>query len=791
MKNRPLCSICLCFCLMVCIGTVLGGERFVKELRPSPAEMSLKEDDEILLSGKVYQKADKEKYQILYLKDNSINYHQQSLRESRLIIYDEEKCDADIGDILTVQGSIGFFENARNPGNFDRKLYYQKQDIHASVWAESVSRQGNVHTRFEDLKNCLCQFRQRWKECLCKVLGEKDGNTLSAMLLGEKGEMDEEVRELYQANGIGHVLAISGLHLSFIGVGIYKFLRRLSGSYAVGGAAGILFLSLYIVMIGLTVSALRAMIMFFFRVGADMAGRNYDSMTALAFSGAAVLVWRPLSVYDGGFWLSFGAVLAVILVLPAFRDFPAQGIWASVSINLVVLPVLLYYFYEFPVYAVFLNLLVIPMMSAVLFLGIGESVVYAVLPAVGEMVLRVCRLIFFIYEQSCRMAMGLPGARAVTGKPEVWQVVVYYACFFGALAIYSRLRRHGSLEKAVQNEAAGQGRHKIGPAGQGRRENEAAGQGRRKIKTTGQSRVKKQGKKGWQYGLPLLLLAAGLFLLTFRFGENGKLCITVLDVGQGDGIYIRGPEGGRFFIDGGSSDVKNAGKYRIEPFLKSQGTGTLDYVFISHGDSDHISGVEEMLERKETGVSIRNLVLPVQEVWDDSLVRLAGKAMDSGTKVSVMERGKVFKEGGMSLACLAPDRDFSGEKGNAASMALLLSYGEFDMLFTGDIEGPGEEALTETMKKNLSGRSIEILKAAHHGSKNSSTEGFLEEVRPGYTLISAGIGNRYGHPHEEAVERFFAAGSKVYSTQENGAIIIEVKKKGDKRAALRPWAAAR
>lgn len=586
-------------------------------------------------------------------------------------------------------------------------------------------------------------------------------------------------------------------------------MRRLSGSYAVGGAAGILFLSLYIVMIGLTVSALRAMIMFFFRVGADMAGRNYDSMTALAFSGAAVLVWRPLSVYDGGFWLSFGAVLAVILVLPAFRDFLAQGIWASVSINLVVLPVLLYYFYEFPVYAVFLNLLVIPMMSAVLFLGIGGSVVYAVLPAAGEMVLRVCRLIFFIYEQSCRMAMGLPGARAVIGKPEVWQAAVYYACLFGALAIYSRLRRHGSLEKAAQNEATGQDRHKIGPAGQGSRENETAGQGRlemagqgsrkietagqdrRKIKTTGQSRVKRRDRKGWQYGLPLLLLAAGLFLLTFRFGENGKLCITVLDVGQGDGIYIRGPEGGRYFIDGGSSDVKKAGKYRIEPFLKSQGTGTLDYVFISHGDSDHISGVEEMLERKGTGVGIRNLVLPVQEVWDDSLVRLAGKAMDSGTKVSVMERGKVLKEGGMSLTCLAPDRDFSGEKGNAASMALLLSFGEFDMLFTGDIEGPGEEALTETLKENLSGRSIEILKAAHHGSKNSSTEGFLAEVGPEYTLISAGIGNRYGHPHREAMERFSAAGSKVYSTQENGAIIIEVKKRGDKRAVIRPWAAAR
>lgn len=208
MKNRPLCSVCLFLCLIIWFGTALGGERLIKELRPSPAELHLKEEDEVLVTGRVYQKTDKEKYQILYLKNNSIKYHQQSLKESRLIIYDEKKQNVSIGDVLNVQGEIGFFENARNPGNFDSKLYYQKQDIHASVWADSLERRKGVpHTYYETMKNMLYQFRQKWRENLCEAIGEKDGNTLAAMLLGEKGQMDEELRELYQVNGIGHVLA--------------------------------------------------------------------------------------------------------------------------------------------------------------------------------------------------------------------------------------------------------------------------------------------------------------------------------------------------------------------------------------------------------------------------------------------------------------------------------------------------------------------------------------------------------------------------------------------------------
>lgn len=212
MRNRPLCSICLFICLIICIGTVCGREKLIKELRPSAAELHMQNGEEVFLTGTLYQKTDKEKYQLLYLKDNSIKYRQQSLKESKLIIYDEERKKVNIGDVLIVSGEISFFESARNPGNFDSKLYYQKQDIHANVWAVSIQKQKNSpHTFYEDMKNTLYQFRKKWKSSLCEVMGEKDGNTLSAMLLGEKAQMDEELREFYQANGIGHILAISGV----------------------------------------------------------------------------------------------------------------------------------------------------------------------------------------------------------------------------------------------------------------------------------------------------------------------------------------------------------------------------------------------------------------------------------------------------------------------------------------------------------------------------------------------------------------------------------------------------
>lgn len=204
MKNRPLCSLCLILFFIMCICIYAGRGKCVSALRPSPLERYVSEDEVILLDGEIYKKEIRDKYQVLYLKNNSIKYQKQFLNESKIIVYEEEKTEAHIGQRVMVKGEVSFFEPARNPGNFDQKLYYQIQDIHASVWAESV-KITNDKTDFP--ADRLYIFRQKWKMVFDTYMPEEEGTVLSAMILGEKSGMDDEMKELYQVNGIGHILA--------------------------------------------------------------------------------------------------------------------------------------------------------------------------------------------------------------------------------------------------------------------------------------------------------------------------------------------------------------------------------------------------------------------------------------------------------------------------------------------------------------------------------------------------------------------------------------------------------
>lgn len=378
MKNRPLCSLCLVIAILIGILTVGAGAKFVSELRPSPVEQYGEKDDWLIVRGQVYKKEEKEKYQILYLKKCSVYFQkdqqsqqnqqsQQSLiKESRMLIYDEKKNKIQIGNEVEAEGKLSFFETARNPGNFDQKAYYQRQNIHGKVWSETLRITDHTVKR---IQNVLENIRVHCRNTLLSEAGEKNGSILSTILLGEKSQMDPEIKKLYQVNGIGHILAISGLHLSVIGIGIYQLLRKLTGSYTIGGIGGIFFFFLYVLMIGVTVSVIRAGIMYLFRVGAEIAGRHYDSVTALSVAAAVVLIWRPLSIYDGAFWLSFFAVFAVVVIMPAGQMEKAKTkteidiqknrenkawiiqiksmIISNIEMQLFLLPVVLYFFMNF------------------------------------------------------------------------------------------------------------------------------------------------------------------------------------------------------------------------------------------------------------------------------------------------------------------------------------------------------------------------------------------------------------------------------------------------------------
>lgn len=715
--------ICLFFLVMNFCGTWLCGMHYPTKSNSQKIDEIIPSGEQVQLAGWICRKEQASEYQILYLRDVSIIYQNISIQQSKMIIYDSNrKENYQIGNKVVCEGGLEYFESASNPGNFDRKFYYEKQKIYAYMWSERI--QVTDKTVFW-VRDSLSRLREAWSTYFLECAGEKTGGILCAMLLGGKAFMDAEVKELYQVNGIAHILAISGLHLSFIGHGFYQLIRRGSGSYLAGGSVGLLFMTLYMLMIGPSVSAVRAVVMFVLRVVADMTGRVYDAMTAVVLSAAVVIGWRPLSFYDGGFQLSFGAIIGVVFVCPLLEQFILQGkkprgyrflnsLLANLSIQMLTIPVLLYHYFEFPLYSILLNMIIVPLMSVVLLLALMGSAVGLCPFLTGGFCLRGCGWILTSYEWLCNLTLKLPHSRIVTGQPKLWGIGLYYGCLLLFLLVVF---------------------------------------------------LSKKRLRIWIFSLAGI--AGVMLILSCPFVQRKELEVTMLDIGQGDCIFVQEKEMS-CLIDGGSSDVKNVGKYRIEPFLKFNGVRQLDYVFVSHGDGDHISGIEEMLERQQEGIEIACLVLPPEDVWDDNLRNLAKLAIKQGSKVVVMKAGDSISGNQIDITCLYPAEDTASEGveiGNATSMVLDISYGALDILCTGDVEDNGEKELEKLINKQY-----DVLKVAHHGSKNSSSETFLAKVKPKLGLISAGVDNSYGHPHEETLNRFAQAGSSVLCTKECGAI---------------------
>jgi competence protein ComEC len=260
------------------------------------------------------------------------------------------------------------------------------------------------------------------------------------------------------------------------------------------------------------------------------------------------------------------------------------------------------------------------------------------------------------------------------------------------------------------------------------------------------------------------LLVLSFLLIIFIPQDDHKLQFTFLDVGQGDGIVVETPEEKVYLIDGGSSTVKQVGTYRLIPYLKFNGIGQIDAIIVTHGDEDHTSGISEIIE--DGSIHIKRLVVPAVPLVESDLVELVDLAQKNKIDVVYIKKGDTIIDDKVNITCLHPDKSFRTASVNAYSTVLEFSYGSFQGLFVGDLEGDGEEGLNHLIHYDL-------LKVAHHGSKNSTSNGFLLKTQPKISVISCAKKNRYGHPHQELLERLDTAGSKIVITSNCGAITVK------------------
>ena len=705
MMKRKLCIIVMILVVFLSIFYIVSDEQFCKMIGLPRIEDYVSDQDEICVIGRIYQKEYQENNSILYLENIWIKGKIKSkLSSGRLMIY-VNNADYRIGQYVQISGTIQLFQSAPNPGNFNQKAYYKKQKIIASVYGENAQ---NLGGKIDVFREKLWEFRDYLSKKLVDTMGEREGGILCSILLGESNYVENDVKEGYQKSGTGHLLAISGLHISFLGMGLYRILKKCGVQVYVSAVIASIVLFVYVQMTGASISSLRALYMFWLRMMAILLGREYDGLTAVSASALIILIENPLRLFDAGFQLSFASVLAVYLVAPKIK---CEKLQISMAINLTLLPLMLYYYYEISTYSMIWNLLVIPLAEMVMATGLAGSA----LLCMGEMcetlatiVLLPAKWILWIYNWGNNLILDMPFSRIVIGRPSEIQIILYY------ISLYLLLSRE---------------------------------------------------KKRIIYGI---LMGNVLFHLTWIPGE---LEIIMLDVGQGDSIFIRGPEGTTYLMDGGSSSEKEIGRYRLEPFLKSQGVGVLDYVFISHGDTDHLSGIQEMIERQNVGVRIEHLVIPPKQFWEENLHALVESAVSKGVEVYTVSKDDCLREGNMEMTCLWP-KDTDGEASNANSVVFDLEYKNFDMLFTGDLELEGEEQVVEILKRN--GKEYEVLKVGHHGSNNSTSREMLDIIRPKLAIISCGRRNSYGHPHKEVLQRLKVIGCEVHVTAWEHYIDVEM-----------------
>ena len=376
-----------------------------------------------------------------------------------------------IGQQIILEGTFSHFATATNPGEFDVQRYYAAKGIGGRVRKSQILAVGE---KYSFLREKLYGFRQVLHDRLAEVFPAKEASVMQTLLLGEKEELDAEVKALYQKNGIAHILSISGLHITLLGMGVYRLLKRLGLPVRAAAVGGAMLLLIYGVMVGMSVSASRAIGMYLLQMLGIFVGRTYDMLTGLGLMALLLVLQEPERLCDVSFLMSFGAVLGICILTPVLsgdgreRDADAElevkgisawlrtvadifgdsayernkyregwrkvayegiqrmvstvkgGFAASVGVILFTLPVQLWFFYEIPVYSVLLNLLVLPFMSVVVAGGI-----LSLIPGLG-LVGTVDCLILWWYEWICGRFAQLPGAIWCVGRPEVWQIVCYY-----------------------------------------------------------------------------------------------------------------------------------------------------------------------------------------------------------------------------------------------------------------------------------------------------------------------------------------------------------------------------
>lgn len=714
-------------------------------------------ENTVIVQGKIYKIENTAFGTNIYLKGVEVENGEKSVSVKRIFVNTEKIPNVKIGNIIKVRGKLRQFEEAANKGNFDSRKYYLSLGFYGKIEAGTIEV---INSEYSGIRQGLYELRMEIIERLEKLCSDNKGifsiinnknGIIGAIILGDKTDLDSDIKELYSVSGIAHILAISGLHISFIGMAIYRLLRR-RFRFLFSAAVSIPVVLSFGIMSGFGISTIRAIIMFILKIIGEVLGRKYDAITAISLAGLVLLVQNPFVVCNSGFQMSFGAIIAIVLILPIVEEILntdnkiIKVLSANFTISLVMNPILAWNYYELPTFSFLLNIVVVPLMSVVIVSSIVGIFCSCIMFGFGKVVIFPGCGILELYTFLCNIINKSSVTSIVVGQPKVTIIIVYYAILlvvlFGLKNIRTKYTRAEKERNIIKKETG----------------------------LVLEKKAKKERRiKGQNVKLRLACIVGFLLLnCLIYYIPNPGFYITFINVGQGDGILIHGDNGTKVMVDGGSTSEKQVAKNCIVPYLKAEGIGTIDYSIITHTDKDHISGILEILENNNSNrIRIKNLVMPDINMKDDTYNELIEKAKLKKINVLYIKKGDTLSLGKTKIKCIYPETTTTASDKNDYCTVLSVKNKTSKILLTGDISKEIEEKIKDDIEENYT-----VLKVAHHGSNYSSSEKFLKKVNPKYSIISVGKNNSYGHPGNETMERLRKQGGVIYRTDEKGGITI-------------------
>ncbi|MBR0428036.1 MAG: DNA internalization-related competence protein ComEC/Rec2 [Clostridia bacterium] len=638
------------------------------------------------------------------------------------------------GDYIQIKGTFSKPKERTNYKGFDYKEYLKSQGIYGTIKCKEVQ----IINKKKEFFN---QIFLKVKRLIQRDFEKNISNVLLGTILGYTDEINENIKESFSKSNISHILAVSGMHIGYLIIFCTFIFDKIFGK-RLSFFLSILIVLFYVKIIGYSPSAIRAVIMAIMLLSSKLLYRKSDVWTNLSLSLLCILIYNPFSIKSIGLLLSYTATFGIVVYSKniRFRNKIFNAIGITISAMIFISPIMSICFNKISILSLIISFLVGIIAGPIVFLGLIYIVLgnFLKLNLTKTIINLLVKKLLFL----ANIGSKIPLNQIHVVTPNLLEIFIFYILVFITfffISIYKPKRKQNKVfNKRIRNLI---------------------------------NLAKYEFYQNKRRVLSFMLIIAIFANFIIFIPKNLK--IFFIDVGQGDSCLIVTPNNKKILIDGGGSEIYDVGKNVLVPYLLARRIKRIDYMMISHFDTDHVGGLLTVMEE----LKVDTAIVSKQAESCENYEKFIQIAKEKHIKVMVVGKGDRLKiERDLYFDILWPKKDnlISENDLNNNSIVCKFKYKDFSMLFTGDIEEIAEKQILQEYKDDLDKLNSTILKVGHHGSKSSSIQEFIDSVKPRFALIGVGANNTFGHPNEGVIERLKSCDCKIYRTDKNGEICIEI-----------------